>query len=160
MCYVQEGTGKCEALFDFEGGPGELSFVPGETITILKKVDEDWMRGRIGSKEGIFPVSFVKIITEIPQASQIKPSASSGTAIFHFLVPPLFSSPPSPLFSFPFPSPIPVLYFPVLIPLVGRPGAKTSIQSLTDDLMPKGIATTDYNARDSGEISFKVRRLC
>ena len=50
---------------------GELKFGPGETITTLEKVDEDWMRGRIGDKEGIFPVAFVKIISEIPPKAKV-----------------------------------------------------------------------------------------
>ena len=69
---VQESTGKCEALYEFEGeGDGELSFVPGEMITTLESVDADWMKGRIGSREGIFPVAFVKVISEITKAPQV-----------------------------------------------------------------------------------------
>ena len=90
-CPLQpSGTGKCESLYEFEGvvADGELRFGPGETITTLEKVDEDWMRGRIGNMEGIFPVAFVKIIAEIPpktkpsspikKAALLKPATSSG----------------------------------------------------------------------------------
>ena len=83
-------TGTCESLYEFEGvvADGELRFGPGETIITLEKVDEDWMRGRIGNMEGIFPVAFVKIISEIPpkakpstpnkKAAPLKPVATSG----------------------------------------------------------------------------------
>ena len=67
---------------------GELSFGPGETITTLEKVNEEWMKGRIGSREGIFPIGFVKIISEIPpkakpsspikKAANLKPVTSRG----------------------------------------------------------------------------------
>lgn len=84
----------CESLYEFEGvvEEGELRFGPGETITLLEKVDEEWMKGRIGNKEGIFPVSFVKIITAIPpkaakpsspikKAANPKPKGSLGVSI-------------------------------------------------------------------------------
>lgn len=79
--FLQVSTGKCEALFEFEGdsGAGELSFVPGEAITTLERVDSDWMKGRIGTREGIFPVSFVKIISEIPKAPPIKTPISKDS---------------------------------------------------------------------------------
>ncbi len=68
---------------------GELRFGPGETITTLEKVDEEWMKGRIGNTEGIFPIAFVKIISEIPppkakpsspikKVSNLKPISSAG----------------------------------------------------------------------------------
>ena len=79
---MQVLTGKCEALFDFEGmtEAGELSFVPGEIITTIEKVNKEWMKGRIGTREGIFPTSFVKVISEIPEGSakKLKPKISSG----------------------------------------------------------------------------------
>lgn len=36
----------------------------GDVITIDKKVDDNWYRGQIGDKKGIFPVAYVKIIEE------------------------------------------------------------------------------------------------
>ena len=125
VCGWQKEIGHCEAVYDFEGNPGELSFLPGEKITILEKVDQDWMKGRIGSKEGIFPVAFVKIIGELTEEA----AASSGAAVKSSAQTKKASNLPS---------------------------TKTSIQSLSDDLMPKGVAIADYNARGSGEISFRV----
>lgn len=117
---VQKEIGQCEAVFDFEGNPGELSFLPGEKITILERVDQDWMKGRVGTKEGIFPVAFVKIIGELTEETVSSPKSIAQAK----------KAP-------------------------DRPTTKTSIQSLTDDLMPKGVATADYNARGSEEISFR-----
>lgn len=88
MFCLQGGTGKCEALFDFEGDSGELNFVTGEMITILGKVDQDWMKGRIGTREGIFPVSFVKVITEIATVSPIKAPLKQGAASLGMATPP------------------------------------------------------------------------
>ena len=63
-------TGKCEALFDFTGeGSGELSFSQGETIVTTEWVNDEWLMGKIGDREGMFPGSFVKTITELPRSS-------------------------------------------------------------------------------------------
>ncbi|KAJ3098720.1 hypothetical protein HDU97_003779 [Phlyctochytrium planicorne] len=39
---------------------GDLTFRQGEQIEILEDVDENWYRGRLGRREGIFPKSYVK----------------------------------------------------------------------------------------------------
>ncbi|KAI9355085.1 hypothetical protein DFJ73DRAFT_826071 [Zopfochytrium polystomum] len=39
---------------------GDLGLRPGEVVEVLDDVDENWSRGRIGTREGIFPKSFVK----------------------------------------------------------------------------------------------------
>ena len=50
----------------------------------MEWVSEDWMRGRVGKTEGIFPVNFVKVVRELPRASaatNVTPAAStSGSA--------------------------------------------------------------------------------
>ncbi|KAI8836851.1 hypothetical protein BC829DRAFT_51088 [Chytridium lagenaria] len=38
---------------------GDLSFRLGDSIEIIEDVDENWYRGRLGRKEGIFPKSYV-----------------------------------------------------------------------------------------------------
>jgi hypothetical protein len=63
-------TGKCEALFDFTAeNAGEMSFKTGDTIVTLEWVNEEWVNGRIGAREGIFPVAFVKVLEELPKAT-------------------------------------------------------------------------------------------
>ena len=50
------------AQFDFDAGDdNELSFRAGDAITILEHVGDDWLRGRLNGKEGLFPKAFVKI---------------------------------------------------------------------------------------------------
>jgi len=94
-------------LFDFTGeNSGELSFSIGEVIVIKEWVNEDWLSGQVGDREGMFPVSFVKVIEELPKAAKASAPASNVTHI-------------------------------------------------TDDLMPKAVALSDYNAGSDQEISFK-----
>ncbi|XP_063415613.1 E3 ubiquitin-protein ligase SH3RF3-like isoform X2 [Mytilus trossulus] len=55
---------QCKTLYDFEMKDESdkkdcLFFKKDETITVLKKVDDNWLEGRKGEKIGIFPVSFV-----------------------------------------------------------------------------------------------------
>ena len=84
MClsHVQVLTGECEAIYEFVAeGAGELSLKPGDIITTTEWVSEDWMRGKVGTTEGIFPVNFVKVLKELPRASAaITPAPTSGGA--------------------------------------------------------------------------------
>ncbi|XP_033117116.1 dynamin-binding protein-like isoform X1 [Anneissia japonica] len=38
---------------------GDLGFNKGDTIEIVTQVDENWLRGRINGKEGIFPCTYI-----------------------------------------------------------------------------------------------------
>ncbi|XP_033095717.1 SH3 domain-containing protein 19-like isoform X2 [Anneissia japonica] len=54
--------GTCTAVFDFDAGDeDELSIRTGDTITIVEAVGDDWLRGRLNGKEGIFPRNFVEM---------------------------------------------------------------------------------------------------
>lgn len=66
-------TGKirrCQALYDCDADrDDELSFKEGEILLILsdKTDDEDWMEGFVEgdvNRRGLFPASFVQILTE------------------------------------------------------------------------------------------------
>lgn len=60
-------------MFDFTAeNNGELSFKTGDVITTLEWVNEEWMNGRMGSQEGMFPVAFVKILEELPKPTEAK----------------------------------------------------------------------------------------
>ena len=72
---------KCKALFEFQGETdNELSFAAGDVIELQEEVDADWMRGRLGSKEGIFPSSFVEVVAapEIQKTAPIKKISSQA----------------------------------------------------------------------------------
>ena len=45
--------------------PDELSISPGDVISLLSR-DEEWLRGKLGGKEGIFPDSFVEVKVDLP----------------------------------------------------------------------------------------------
>ncbi len=68
----QQATGKCEALFDFDGdvGSGELAFKTGDVITTTEWVNQEWIKGTTGGETGIFPINFVKVTKELPKLSK------------------------------------------------------------------------------------------
>ena len=48
------------AMYPYESNePGDLSFVAGEMVTIIKK-DGDWWTGTIGDRSGVFPSNYVQ----------------------------------------------------------------------------------------------------
>ena len=47
-------------------GPGELSIQPGDTVILVERVNEDWLRGKLNEQVGIFPAAFVDIKVDIP----------------------------------------------------------------------------------------------
>ncbi|XP_045890466.1 vinexin isoform X2 [Micropterus dolomieu] len=56
--------GEAVALFNFNADlPVELSFRKGEVIDITRRVDDQWLEGRISgtSRSGIFPASYVQV---------------------------------------------------------------------------------------------------
>ncbi|XP_039446084.1 uncharacterized protein LOC120425567 isoform X3 [Culex pipiens pallens] len=58
--------GKARAKFNFTAQTTvELSLLKGELVTLTRRVDDNWFEGRIGNKKGIFPVSYVEVLTDI-----------------------------------------------------------------------------------------------
>ncbi|XP_076788717.1 SH3 domain-containing protein 19 isoform X2 [Arvicanthis niloticus] len=54
---------KVKALYDFLGeNEDELSFKAGDVITELEPVDDDWMRGELMGRAGIFPKNYVQFL--------------------------------------------------------------------------------------------------
>jgi hypothetical protein len=49
--------------------------VQGEFVVLLRRVDDNWYEGRIGARQGIFPVIYVEIIRE-PSTPLITPAPS------------------------------------------------------------------------------------
>ncbi|KAG7464806.1 hypothetical protein MATL_G00169530 [Megalops atlanticus] len=57
----------CRALYDFDiRGKDEedskdcLTFLKGDIITVIRRVDENWVEGKLGEKVGIFPIQFTE----------------------------------------------------------------------------------------------------
>ncbi|XP_013387298.1 SH3 domain-containing protein 19 [Lingula anatina] len=58
---------RCRARFDFDGeGEDDLNFEDGDVIGLLERVGDEWLRGCLNGKVGVFPLSFVEIIEDLP----------------------------------------------------------------------------------------------
>ena len=58
---------RCIALHDYNSGEaGDLVFSANDVITLLDRVDADWLRGECQGQQGIFPTSFVSIVQDLP----------------------------------------------------------------------------------------------
>ncbi|XP_052872755.1 uncharacterized protein LOC128278129 [Anopheles cruzii] len=78
--------GKARAKFNFTAQTAvELSLLKGELVTLTRRVDDNWFEGKIGSKKGIFPVSYVEILTDIDGAESydIEPVVSKPVVHLH-----------------------------------------------------------------------------
>ncbi|XP_018362454.1 PREDICTED: abl interactor 1 isoform X1 [Trachymyrmex cornetzi] len=50
------------ALYDFSAThPNDLALKEGDIVQLVKKVNDDWLEGRIGNRQGIFPLNFIDI---------------------------------------------------------------------------------------------------
>ncbi|XP_051866341.1 SH3 domain-containing protein 19 isoform X2 [Pristis pectinata] len=62
---------QCVARFDFEGDqPDELTFFEGDVIALKEYVSEEWARGELKGRTGIFPLNFVDLIENLPTSEQ------------------------------------------------------------------------------------------
>ncbi|XP_793803.2 SH3 domain-containing protein 19 isoform X1 [Strongylocentrotus purpuratus] len=68
----------CVVSFDFEpAGEDEIKLKAGEKVTLLERIGEDWLRGKVDSREGIFPRSFVDVIIDLPSAGATPSTAKA-----------------------------------------------------------------------------------
>nr|AAH31117.1 SH3 domain protein D19 [Mus musculus]BAA19686.2 SH3 domain protein D19 [Mus musculus] len=71
---------RCVARFEYIGDQkDELSFSEGEVIILTEYVNEEWGRGEIRDRSGIFPLNFVELVGDHP---------TSGANILSTKVPP------------------------------------------------------------------------
>ena len=55
---VEVGT----AQYDFTGSASdELSFVKGDKIQVTEVISDEWLRGKLDGREGMFPRTFVQL---------------------------------------------------------------------------------------------------
>ncbi|KAK2587228.1 hypothetical protein KPH14_002967 [Odynerus spinipes] len=55
------------ALYDFPvTHPDDLPLKEGDVVTLIRVVNDDWMEGRVGNRQGIFPINFVDIKVPLP----------------------------------------------------------------------------------------------
>lgn len=65
---------RCVALFDYEGeDDAELTFSQGDVIALLELVGDEWGRGQIHGRAGIFPLNFTEVVEPLPE-----PTSTSG----------------------------------------------------------------------------------
>ncbi|KAI8849539.1 hypothetical protein BC829DRAFT_442952 [Chytridium lagenaria] len=55
------GRIKVTAVADYNGEDGDLSFRVGDLITVLEDIDENWYRGELRNKQGMFPKNHVEL---------------------------------------------------------------------------------------------------
>lgn len=68
------------AEFDFEASQqDDLSFKSGDLIQLLYRMNDDWLFGRCGHKEGMFPQSFIKIVVPLA-GEQAYPDSSASSS--------------------------------------------------------------------------------
>ncbi|XP_029669828.1 SH3 domain-containing protein 19 isoform X2 [Formica exsecta] len=58
------------ALYDFPAThPDDLALKEGDIVQLIKKINDDWLEGRIGNHQGIFPFNFIDIKIPLPGLS-------------------------------------------------------------------------------------------
>ncbi|KAJ8922832.1 hypothetical protein NQ315_007867 [Exocentrus adspersus] len=56
-----------KAMYDYASKEaGDLSFKRGDIIILRKRIDSHWYQGECAGKQGVFPLSYVQIITPLP----------------------------------------------------------------------------------------------
>ncbi|NXV05777.1 SH3R2 ligase, partial [Cettia cetti] len=62
-----EGVPRARALYTYRGhNPGELRFNKGDTIVLLRQLDDSWYLGELNGSSGVFPASSVQVIKHLP----------------------------------------------------------------------------------------------
>ncbi|GAU98144.1 hypothetical protein RvY_09325 [Ramazzottius varieornatus] len=65
---LQQPKASCKALYDFEPeNEGELEFKENDLITLTDRIDENWFEGTVHGKSGVFPVTYVEVIVDLPK---------------------------------------------------------------------------------------------
>ncbi|XP_018572953.1 E3 ubiquitin-protein ligase SH3RF1 isoform X2 [Anoplophora glabripennis] len=56
-----------KAMYDYASKEaGDLSFKRGDIIILRKRIDSHWYQGECAGKQGVFPLSYVQVITPLP----------------------------------------------------------------------------------------------
>ncbi|KAM9834091.1 uncharacterized protein ACBT44_009983 isoform 2-T2 [Syngnathus typhle] len=75
------------ALFDFEGADAnELTFSQGDAIELLEIVDQQWGRGQLYGRVGLFPVSFTRVTEGLPPESPVASMPSKAAEVEEWAV--------------------------------------------------------------------------
>ncbi|EJW84104.1 hypothetical protein WUBG_04984, partial [Wuchereria bancrofti] len=61
------------ALYDFDSSvSGDLTFRANDEIYVVERINDDWLCGKIGVRQGIFPANYVREIT-VPLTAPSEP---------------------------------------------------------------------------------------
>lgn len=73
---AQQAEGQARAKYNFNAQTTvELSLRKGDIVTLLRQVDPNWFEGRVGNRQGIFPLNYVEVLRE-PSTPLITPAPS------------------------------------------------------------------------------------
>ena len=62
---------RCKAIFDYHSSsPDDLSFDIGDIIRLVERVNEEWLKGDLAGRTGMFPNSFVEVIEDLAAPQQ------------------------------------------------------------------------------------------
>ncbi|XP_044873672.1 SH3 domain-containing protein 19 isoform X3 [Mauremys mutica] len=83
---IQRVSGKSAphavVLHDFPAEHADdLDLHSGETVYLLEKIDNEWYRGKLGNRTGMFPANFVKVIIDVPEEENRKKVLFSSPCI-------------------------------------------------------------------------------
>uniref|UniRef100_A0A8C7WML7 SH3 domain containing 19 n=1 Tax=Oryzias sinensis TaxID=183150 RepID=A0A8C7WML7_9TELE len=73
---------RCVARFDYEGEEDdELTFSRGDVIALQEVMGDEWGRGQIHGKSGIFPLNFTEVLEPLPPAVTSSPGESGKVTL-------------------------------------------------------------------------------
>ncbi|XP_032488954.1 SH3 domain-containing protein 19 isoform X2 [Phocoena sinus] len=75
---VDSGAPHAVVLHDFPAEQvDDLSLTSGEIVYLLEKIGTDWYRGKCRNQTGVFPATYVKVITDVPGGNGKRESVTS-----------------------------------------------------------------------------------
>ncbi|XP_041738240.1 SH3 domain-containing protein 19-like isoform X3 [Coregonus clupeaformis] len=71
---------RCVAQFDYEGQEEDgLTFSEGDVISLTEVIGQEWGRGQIHGRIGIFPLAFMEVLEEPPPSAGKRPVVEKTT---------------------------------------------------------------------------------
>uniref|UniRef100_A0A8C6C4R6 SH3 domain-containing protein 19 n=1 Tax=Monodon monoceros TaxID=40151 RepID=A0A8C6C4R6_MONMO len=75
---VDSGAPHAVVLHDFPAEQvDDLNLTSGEIVYLLEKIGTDWYRGKCRNQTGVFPATYVKVITDVPGGNGKRESVTS-----------------------------------------------------------------------------------
>ncbi|XP_042907887.1 E3 ubiquitin-protein ligase SH3RF3 isoform X3 [Parasteatoda tepidariorum] len=73
---------QCKALYDFQISSSEekdcLTFVKGDILNVIRRIDDHWAEGKLRDRIGIFPISFVEMNAAARAVMKLSANAQSS----------------------------------------------------------------------------------